>query len=499
MRLEDIQVAVRPRTPWEAMDLGIAMVRRWWRAVLLPWVALVWTLALVLCLVVPDAYLWAVSLVIWYLKPLYDRCVLYVLSRALFGDTPRPEQTLRALPQWAFTGLGAALTVGRLDPARSFNLPVWQLEGLRGKARRRRLSALHSRAHSHAVGFTLIWLHLEVLVLISLQGFIALMIPPEAEVDLMTALFEQREVWHHYLAIALYVLTLTIMEPLYTAGGFGLYLSRRTDLEGWDIELALRRLGSGPRRSAGSLAGLRALALAGLSALMLGVAPDGEAQLSRDPAGYKALIEEVLADEAFDEEQTIEVWLPKDRDEGEEQTEQEAPAWLAALGRALAYVAELLLWLGAAALLLIVFLNRERLMAAWRGLSRDHQAQRSTPKTAFGLDITPESLPEDIAGSAWRRWQAGQHREALSLLYRGTLAALVHDHAVDIPEGATEGELLRDCRGRLAPGPFELLARLTESWQRIAYAHRRPEDAQVEALCREWPRCFGAPAPESAP
>jgi hypothetical protein len=497
MRLEDIQVAVRPRTPWEAMDLGIALVRRWWRAVLLPWIALVWTLALVLALAVPDAYLWAVSLVIWYLKPLYDRCTLFVLSRALFGDTPRPEQTLRAFAQWAFTGPAAALTIGRVDPARSFNLPVWQLEGLRGAARRRRMRALHSRARAHAVGFTLIWLHLEVLVLISLQGLIALMIPPEAEIDLFTALFEQREGWHHYLAIALYVLTLTVMEPLYVAGGFGLYLSRRTDLEGWDIELALRRLGSRLRETAASTAAVRGVALVVLTVSLFGPVPDVEAASLRKPAEYKALIEEVLADEAFDRQETIEVWLPKDRKE-EAQEEAEAPTWLSLLGRSLAYVAELFLWLVVAALLLVLYLNRERLMAAWRGRPRDREDHRGTPQSVFGLDITPQSLPEDIPGSAWREWQAGNHRGALSLLYRGTLATLVHDHALEIPEGATEGELLRDCRRRLEPESFALFAGLTEAWQCIAYAHRRPGDAEVERLCLGWPRRFAAPARESA-
>ena len=33
-----------------------------------------------------------------------------------------------------------------------------------------------------------------------------------------------------------------LLEPFYVAAGFGLYLNRRTLLEGWDIEVALRRI-----------------------------------------------------------------------------------------------------------------------------------------------------------------------------------------------------------------------------------------------------------------
>ena len=42
-----------------------------------------------------------------------------------------------------------------------------------------------------------------------------------------------------------------VLEPFYVAAGFGLYLNRRTMLEGWDIEVALRRIAAAPCRAAG--------------------------------------------------------------------------------------------------------------------------------------------------------------------------------------------------------------------------------------------------------
>ena len=42
MRLEDVTMEIRPRTDWEAVDSGFAMVRRdFWRCWLLWWMALI--------------------------------------------------------------------------------------------------------------------------------------------------------------------------------------------------------------------------------------------------------------------------------------------------------------------------------------------------------------------------------------------------------------------------------------------------------------------------
>src|SRR6185369_9811324 len=40
----------------------------------------------------------------------------------------------------------------------------------------------------------------------------------------------------------IYAAVILFLEPFYVAAGFGLYLNRRTLLEGWDIEVALRRI-----------------------------------------------------------------------------------------------------------------------------------------------------------------------------------------------------------------------------------------------------------------
>ena len=136
MRLDRLSIVLRPRTPWEAMDLGQALVREHAGAVWRSWIAL--TLPF---LVVFNALAWWIDqpwlalLAMWWLKPLFERAPLYVLSRAVFGQAPGVRETLRAKELWAPRQLLAWLSWRRLHPARSLLMPVDLLEGLRGPRR----------------------------------------------------------------------------------------------------------------------------------------------------------------------------------------------------------------------------------------------------------------------------------------------------------------------------------------------------------------------------
>src|SRR5690606_633487 len=97
-----------------------------------------------------------------------------------------------------------------------------------------------------------------------------------------------------------------------------------------------------------------------------------------------------------------------------------------------------------------------------------------------------ESLPEDVVRQVMSLWQVGRQREALALLYRATLSRLVHHHGFEFSAGHTEQECVSLVRDRAAPALSDFMARLTQSWQLMAYGHRPPTTAELNRLCENW-------------
>src|SRR5690606_2264201 len=81
MRPEDLQVNLRPRSPWEAMELGTALLRRHAAAVWRPWLlAMLASLAVSVAVALLLGRPWLALLLCWWLKPVVERVPLYALS-----------------------------------------------------------------------------------------------------------------------------------------------------------------------------------------------------------------------------------------------------------------------------------------------------------------------------------------------------------------------------------------------------------------------------------
>ena len=471
-RLAALAITLRRRSPWEAMDLGFTMLRRWWRPVYTAH-ALVFVplAALVLALCWASGTLWLAMLVLWWLEPLYDRVVLHVLSRAVFGGTPSWREVWRQGREWLGTGLFQALSFERLDLARSFNLPVRQLEGSRGRERRARKAVLGRRTRSYAVWLTVVWIHFEALLMWSADALASLLLPAQLERsrggdgDYFARLFELAQRAELEDAIV-YALVIFALEPFYVAAGFALYLNRRTLLEGWDIELALRRIAE---RHA--IAGV--VVAVALSALLVPPSAHSQEKIPREE------IAEVLKAKEFGYQREVERWQPKAKDSGAGRDGVE-PGWLA-LGKALAKALEVLLWVAAGALIAYA------LWWAARMLPRHGRAQAEPyrpPPALFGMELAPETLPSDVGAAASALAREGRLRDALSLLYRGALSELVHKRGVQLLASHTEGAVLR------LSGDMPYLRTLVHTWLGCAYARRMPATLEVERLANEYEAAF---------
>ena len=262
MQTDRVAVALRPRDGWESIDLGFRMVRAWWRPLFGAWLLVVWPLAIATHALLFEYPLLAAAL-FWWGKPVYDRIALHVLGGALFGETPRVRDTLRALPRLLRSGLLGSLTWLRASPLRAVQLPVMQLEQLRGSARVERTRILVGRDARVALGLHLACLQFELILFAGMAQSVSLFAPEAPGAGEFGGLLGVGLPLGGLVTSGLYVIAVTLVEPFYIAGGFALYINRRIYLEGWDIDLAFRRLSERARASAGARrAGSLALSLA---------------------------------------------------------------------------------------------------------------------------------------------------------------------------------------------------------------------------------------------
>jgi hypothetical protein len=190
----------------------------------------------------------------------------------------------------------------------------------------------------------------------------------------------------------------------------------------------------------------------------------------------------VREDPNLSREKSVRTLKWKSRAKREEPAEDAASfAWLRGLFGFLGSAGRAVVWVvaGVLAAMLVVFILRmvrERAPAA-RG--RGFVA----PTHVRGLDIRPEALPADIGATARALWDAGEHRAALSMLYRGLLSKLAHVHHVPVRESSTEGECLALARRSLQDARARYAEQLIGTWQRAVYGGMQPQDSTVHELC----------------
>ncbi|KHK64106.1 MULTISPECIES: DUF4129 domain-containing protein [Pseudomonas] len=510
MRLSDVTVAIRPRTTWEAMDLGVLMAQQHRRLLMTSWAIVTLPVYALLTLLLWDSPSLVVFL-FWWLKPAFERLPLYILSKALFGETPTLKQALRQWPALLRPQLLASLTWRRLSLSRSFLMPVVQLEGLAGEERQQRLRVLLQRNGGAAQWLTILGVHLETVLWFGLMALFYLFVPQQVELEwdwqTLIAVAEHEWLWLEHLLNFLYPLLLIIWEPIYVACGFSLYLNRRTLLEAWDIELVFRRLRQ--RLSAAA----PALALLVLTLLPLApptwaaeddTAPDS-ARLLNQPLTSEASrerIKAILDAPPFKNQETVTRY--RFGEEAPEPAEtEEAPGWLKSMFNwsakrfeTIAAIIQALLWaalLGAIAWLAWHYRERLKALANYRPTKR-LPMERSAPARMFGLDIREESLPDDVAASAEQLWSSAP-REALGLLYRALLSRLHHEFNMALKPADTEGQVLQRVEQLQRESLMTFSRNLTLHWQNIAYGHRPPPAHLQQELCNGWRELFGPGAP----
>lgn len=517
MRLTDASVVIRPRSAWEAIDLGVLLAKQHAGLLMLSWALVTLPIFALLCVLLWD-YPSIALLIFWWLKPAYERLPLYILSHALFGATPSLTQALKALPGLLKPQLLASLTWRRLSPTRSFDMPVMQLEGLAGKERSQRLIALGQRDAGGASWLTIVGMHLEMALWFGMISLFYMLLPAQIELNwswesLINATAGEW-LWLEHLSNLIYVLLLILWEPIYVACGFTLYLNRRTALEAWDIELVFRQLRQ-------RLTGVAYALLLGFSLLLLQVPNSAMAAASNcplpieDPMGPTAerllkqpltsleaqqSISQLLEQPPFEHRETVTRWRFGEESEAPSETDAKALGellkgflTLTQLWKSVEAVAlffEVLLWAALFGLIAWLLWRYRDWLNAFAGrlrLQRAHKYQ--PPEQLFGLEVSPQSLPADIPGEVERLWDK-QPRAALGLLYRALLSRMLHEQRLPLKSAHTEAEVLQRVQTLRQQELSHFSQTLTLHWQNLAYGHRLPPAALKQELCSTWRRLF---------
>ena len=506
MRVEQMTVHLRARSAWEAVELGFALVRQHAAAIWKPWL-LVTVPVLVILNVIGWAIdmLWLAGLLMWWLKPVFDRIPLFVISRATFGATPSVRETLSAQLHWGWKPLLHYLTWRRFSPARSLFMPIELLEGGQGAQQRERRRVLGGAVYGNAALLTFTCLYFQAALTIACVFLILMFVPFDYLPEAMRAgwsLVAEQPPWWTQVAFNVFAwLAMTVVEPFFVGGGFGLYLNRRTQIEAWDVEIAFRKL----RARLAATAAPFALVIALLGAWLPVVraqeraappAPPtqeaGKQEAATPPTlpivfgdarvedgAFRKAVDKAYTDPLLNSKRTQVTW--EKRNKAKKDPEKPADlSWLAGFGVVFAFIAEWGLWIIVGLLVLALLATMRHWLPWMRGaLGRRKPLPVEVESEAL---LIPEQLPDNVPAEARRLWSQGKPRHALALLYRASVESMAQRADVSLPPGATESECLRASRRMPDNEDRNLFARVVRVWQYAAYAQQLPTQDDFETL-----------------
>ncbi|MDO5687564.1 MAG: DUF4129 domain-containing protein [Neisseria sp.] len=483
----------RRRTPWEAADLGVRLIAERFGFYVALWLAAMLPLYLVVTLLFWNNPLYAFY-ALWWLKPLFEAGLVMVLSRQVLGETPDFSGSLKQTWQLMIRPrIIGDLTWRRLSLRRSVILPITVLERVKGAHHARRRLEIGRNNSMQSGWLTLFGVHFEMILfygLLMIIGWVLLRdltseLTPPGEFNLKLRSLgnyiewlkrdERNWLWH--LCNALYLLVLSFWQPFFVAMGFTLYVQARTESEAWDIRLAFRRLAERLGKNISMILGA-----IWLSGSLLFSAPS-HAATPPDAAQVERIREQTVGSPPFVHPVTQKRYCFR---------RCEAPAPSAPFnpskGISVPQWQQFLYWffgLSAAAVALYILWRWQR-QATWS------HGQETLPERMFGLDVREDSLPPSVAATAMSLF-GSDPRAALALLYRALLVQLLRREHLLFRDSSTEGEILRLVT-RERPDLTELSGGITRAWVRMAYAHRTPDTATMQALCDAYAARFETPA-----
>jgi hypothetical protein len=197
-------------------------------------------------------------LVLWLLKPLFDRPILHIISIRFFESGASMERLCKGLGKTIFRGLPGDLLWRRFSPLRSAMIPVRVLEPAAKSVkenpsfRKLVLAERKKLLKKGGLGYCLflsVWgVSLEIVLLAGEILFFITMaeLMRKGFISSFASSLQNVEIY----IFATWCFNYMLVETLYVCMGFSLYINSRIEVEGWDIEITFRSLAEKLRKEA---------------------------------------------------------------------------------------------------------------------------------------------------------------------------------------------------------------------------------------------------------
>jgi len=237
------EISSRKMDSREAADTGLLLWRESFIS-FIPFFAIpFWLCAFILRLLPGDMQYFS-WLILWFLKPLFDRPVLHIISVRFFESVTGMKRLFKGLGKSLWRGLPGDLLWRRFSPFRAAMMPVYVLEYDRPLKKsfnseiKKRKDLLKKSGIGYCLFLTLWGIALEAALLTGEILFFGIMAdffsigiwPFAGDFSKNTEIY----------IFAVWCFNYMFVETLYVCMGFSLYINSRIDVEGWDIEIMFR-------------------------------------------------------------------------------------------------------------------------------------------------------------------------------------------------------------------------------------------------------------------
>jgi len=232
----------------EAADTGILL----WREnfiYFLPLFAIpLWVCAFASRIILPDNFQIYSWLIIWFLKPLFDRIIVHIISIRFFERDANLKRLSNGLWKTLLRGLIGDLSWRRFSPLRSAMMPMRVLEKNLKPGKLTSMRKKHLKNGGLDYGFLLTIWGIAVEITLLLGQYLFFLTINELMLNGKIGIFNFSEI-EIYL-FAAWCFNFILIETIYVCMGFSLYINSRIAVEGWDLEIIFKNFAEKIREKA---------------------------------------------------------------------------------------------------------------------------------------------------------------------------------------------------------------------------------------------------------